>query len=150
MRADPYVMYAHSAPTCQCSSRMPPVISRISTPATFLEMGRSRTVTWRVHPPSSIRLCAKLNGYLNGGCPPASVTGGNAESEFEASSDRLPGPGCDSLWPLWSSPLESCVCWADPRMGRLAAAAKATEPLPRKLRRLSSALCCDSGVTGKC
>ena len=27
-------------------------------------MGRSRTVTWRVHPPASIRLWEKLNGIF--------------------------------------------------------------------------------------
>src|SRR6266404_993029 len=59
---------------------MPPLISRISTPAIFFEIGMSRTVTCRVQPPSSRRLCDKEKEYLKGGCPPASVVGAHTES----------------------------------------------------------------------
>src|SRR6202044_3800553 len=97
-------MNAHSAPTCQCSSRIPPLIKRICTPAIFFEIGRSRTVTCRVQPPPSIRLCASENGYLNGGCPPESVFGGHTESSFWPSRTVLFfGPGWLSLTPVWVS-----------------------------------------------
>ena len=56
MRAFPYSMNAHSAAVCQCSSRMPPAVSLMSTPAIDLETASSRTVTSRDHPPSCIRL----------------------------------------------------------------------------------------------
>src|SRR5580704_5905680 len=73
IRALPYSMYAHSAAVCQCSSRTPPAVRRMSTPASDLETASSRTVTSRDHPPSWNRLCAKENGYLKVCTPPASV-----------------------------------------------------------------------------
>src|SRR3984885_2412940 len=104
IRAEPYSISAHSDATCQCSSRMPPEISRISTPAIVLEIGRSRTVTCRVQPPPSIRLCESENEYLNGGCPPESVSGGHTESWFWPSRTVLFfGPGWLSLTPVWVS-----------------------------------------------
>ena len=67
-------MYAHSALACQCSSRTPPAVSRISTPAIVFETGSSRSVTCRVHPPLSILFRAIENGYLNGLTVPESVS----------------------------------------------------------------------------
>src|SRR5580700_9030247 len=97
IRAFPYNMKAHSAAVCQCSSRTPPAVNRISTPAIDLETGSSRTVTSRDHPPSCILLCASPKGYLNVGTAPASEGGGKNESGFCASRVGLPGPGALAL-----------------------------------------------------
>src|SRR5207248_9185831 len=48
----PVNMMAHSPAVCQCSSRTPPAVSLMFTPASVLETGNSRTVTSRDHPPS--------------------------------------------------------------------------------------------------
>src|ERR1700733_9293088 len=90
-------MMAHSAAVCQCSSRMPPAVNRMSTPAIDLEMASSRIVTSRDHPPSCIRLWAIEKGYLKVWTPPASVGGGKKESGFWASSGGLVGPGSLAL-----------------------------------------------------
>src|ERR1700730_3046633 len=68
---------------------MPPVINRICPPAIFFEIGRSRTVTCRVQPPPSCRLCESENEYLNGGCPPASVSGAHTELRFSLSKGSV-------------------------------------------------------------
>ena len=52
IRAVPVSISAHSPASCQCSSRMPPAVSRIFTPAISFEIGKSSTVTCRDHPPS--------------------------------------------------------------------------------------------------
>src|SRR5215467_9738781 len=93
MRALPYSIKAHSAAVCQCSSRTPPAVRRMSTPAMVLETGSSRTVTSRDQPPLCKRLCENENGYLKGGTPPASVSGGSNEDWFCASISGLVGPG---------------------------------------------------------
>src|SRR6266566_1565200 len=87
-------MIAHSSAVCQCSSRTPPAVSLMLTPAMDLETGSSRTVTSRDHPPSYVRLFAKENGYLKF-CTKLleSVPGGQIESGFCASSGELTGPG---------------------------------------------------------
>src|SRR6266404_9783610 len=97
IRALPYSMMAHSASTCQCNSRTPPAVSRISTPAISFEIGSSRTVTCRVQPPLSTRLRDRANEYLNGATPPASVGGDHTESGFCASSSEFLLPGSDSF-----------------------------------------------------
>src|ERR1700722_14168860 len=97
MRAFPYNMNAHSAAVCQCSSRMPPAVKRMSTPAIDLETANSRTVTSRDHPPSCIRLCEIPKGYLKVCTPPASVCGGKNESGFCSSIAGFPGPGALAL-----------------------------------------------------
>src|SRR5580765_5434360 len=109
IRALPYNMNAHSAAACQWSSRMPPAVSRISTPAIDLETGNSRTVTSRDHPPEWSRLCESEKGYLNTGTDPASVTGGATELGFCASRAALVGPGSLLLLSLTLRPL-SCWC----------------------------------------
>jgi hypothetical protein len=58
IRAEPAIMYAHSASLCQCISRMPPGLRRMFTPASCVATGSSRTVTSRAQPPDSTRLCA--------------------------------------------------------------------------------------------
>src|SRR5229473_5437851 len=81
IRAVPYSMIAHSPAVCQCSSRTPPAVSLIFTPAIDFETGNSRTVTSRDHPPSYTRLLAREKGYLNVGTKLLeSVPGGHAES----------------------------------------------------------------------
>lgn len=92
-RAWPYSMMAHSAALCQCSSRTPPAVNLMSTPASVVEMGSSRTVTSCDHPPSYIRLCAIENGYLNCGIAPASEIGGNIALGLRRSSSTFVGPG---------------------------------------------------------
>src|SRR5579883_1095385 len=84
---------AHSAAVCQWSSRMPPAVRRMSTPASVLETGNSRTVTARDQPPLCRRLWPQANGYLKGGMPPASVGGGKTELGFAASRTVFVGPG---------------------------------------------------------
>src|SRR5207253_3748857 len=87
-------MIAHSAEVCQCSSRTPPGVSLMFTPASVLETGSSRTVTSRDHPPSYVRLFAKENGYLKFWTRLLeSVSGGHIESGFWPSSTALAGPG---------------------------------------------------------
>src|SRR5438067_3510118 len=44
-------MMAHSLAVCQCSSRNPPAVSLMFTPARVLDTGSSRTVTSRDHSP---------------------------------------------------------------------------------------------------
>src|SRR5258705_8292039 len=53
-------MYAHSAAWCQCSSRMPPAVSRILTPVMVVEIAKSAWVTCRAQPPSWMRRCTVL------------------------------------------------------------------------------------------
>jgi len=53
VRTRPVTTNAHSAAlACQCSSRMPPGLRRIDTPAMPVEMGSCRTVACRAEPPS--------------------------------------------------------------------------------------------------
>src|SRR5580658_4140552 len=138
MRALPFSMMAHSASTCQWSSRTPPAVSRISTPAMVVEIGNSRAVTWRVQPPLSTRLRAREKEYLNGFTVPLSVDGDHSESGFSAARGRFCGPGSDSFGAL-------CVtgrCGCGPALASFAAvaqvaAAKAAEPNPNILRLLT-------------
>ena len=50
------------------------------------EIGNSRAVTCRVHPPLSILFRASANGYLNGGTVPESVSVAHTALGFCASS----------------------------------------------------------------
>src|SRR5580658_768575 len=97
IRAFPYNMIAHSDETCQCSSRTPPAVRRISTPAIVFEMGNSRAVTCRVHPPLSILFLANPKGYLNGGTVPESVSVAHTALGFSASNGGFCGPRFCSL-----------------------------------------------------
>src|ERR1700733_14733539 len=97
MRALPLSMMDHSASTCQGGSATPPAVSRISTPAMVVETGNSRAVTCRVHPPLSIRLCARAKEYLNGFTVPLSVDGAHSESGFCAARGRFFGLGSVSF-----------------------------------------------------
>src|SRR3954463_12952493 len=86
-------MIAHSAAVCQCNSRIPPAVSLMFTPAVALEIGNSRTVTSRDHPPSNTRLFESENGYLKVGTAPVSVSGGTFTCGLAASSALFVGPG---------------------------------------------------------
>src|SRR5437879_12874349 len=120
-------MIAHSAEVCQCSSRTPPGVSLLFTPAVVLETGSSRTVSSRDHPPSYVRLFAKENGYLKFWTRLLeSVLGGQIESGFWPSSAGLAGPG--SLL-LRSAPTTFCNAAKLPI---------ATAVFPMKLRRVNS------------
>src|SRR6266513_4640667 len=120
-------MMAHSPAVCQCSSRTPPAVSLMFTPARVFETGSSRTVTSRDQPPSYVRLFAKENGYLKFWTRLLeSVLGGQIESGFWPSSARLAGPG--SLL-LRSAPTTFCNAAKLPI---------ATAVFPMKLRRVNS------------
>src|SRR6185312_13179277 len=78
---------------CQCSSRIPPAVNGMFTPAIDFETGSSRTVTSRDHPPSKVRRLESEKGYLKVGTPPESVRGGTLTSGFALSRDLSVGPG---------------------------------------------------------
>src|SRR6266481_6976609 len=67
MRHVPYVTYAHSAKSCQCSSRIPPAVSRMSTPVMVVEIAKDSWFTCRAQPPFWIRFEALLNDAQNCG-----------------------------------------------------------------------------------
>src|SRR5271167_1014757 len=128
-------MMAHSASTCQWSSRTPPAVSRISTPAMVVEIGKSRTVTWRVHPPLSRRLRDREKEYLNGFTLPASGGGHYSESGFSAASGPFTWPGLNSFGAVW---LAFCCAPAtlSPTIVSVVAAT-AAEPRPNMSRLLN-------------
>src|SRR5207237_8260215 len=97
MRQDPYVMNAHSAKTCQCSSRTPPAVSRMLTPAMVSEIWKSACVTWRAQPPFWMRFGALLNNAQNCGRSPTSVAGGDDAAGNSSASNALCGPGSVTL-----------------------------------------------------
>src|SRR5437763_13926653 len=97
MRHDPYVMNAHSAKTCQCSSRTPPAVSRMLTPAMVSEIWKSACVTCRAQPPFWIRFGALLNDAQNCGRSPTSVAGGDDAAGNRSASTGLCGPGSVTL-----------------------------------------------------
>src|SRR6266436_1103923 len=124
-------MMAHSPAVCQCSSRNPPAVSLMLTPARVFETGSARTVTSRDHPPSEVRLLAKENGYLKFWTRLfESVLGGQIESGFCPSSAGLDGPGSLLLRsaPCSSAPTTFCSPVSPPAI---------TTAAPRKLRRVS-------------
>src|SRR5438445_6955952 len=97
MRHDPYVMNAHSAKTCQCSSRTPPAVSRMLTPAMVSEIWKSACVTCRAQPPFWMRFGALLNDAQNCGRSPTSVGGGEDAAGNRSASAGLCGPGSVTL-----------------------------------------------------
>src|SRR5580693_2883002 len=66
-----------------------------------VEIGKSRTVTWRVHPPLSRRLREREKEYLNGFTLPLSVGGHHSESGFSAASGPFTWPGLVSFGAVW-------------------------------------------------
>src|SRR5712671_4656390 len=127
-------MIAHSPAVCQCSSRTPPAVSLMFTPAIDFDTGNSRAVTSRDHPPSYARLFARENGYLKVGTKLLeSVPGGHAESEFCASSDGFVGPGSVALLSLRAFWLSCAIALLTAKLP--AAAVNAAEPMLRNPRR---------------
>src|SRR5712671_7626895 len=90
-------MNAHSAKTCQCSSRTPPAVSRMLTPAMVSEIWKSACVTWRAQPPFWIRFGALLKDAQNCGRSPTSVDGGEDAAGNLSASAALCGPGSVTL-----------------------------------------------------
>src|SRR4030081_563202 len=135
-------MIAHSSAVCQCSSRTPPAVSLMFTPAMVFETGSSRTVTSRDHPPSYARLFARENGYLNVGAKLLeSVPGGHAESWFCESKGAFAGPGSVALRSVRALP----ACWPSCAIALLTAkppatVARAAELIPRNPRRENRSL----------
>src|SRR5438105_3127373 len=86
-------MNAHSAKTCQCSSRTPPAVSRMLTPAMVSEIWKSAWVTWRAQPPFWVRFGALLNEAQTCGRSPTSVAGGENAAGNRSASAALCGPG---------------------------------------------------------
>src|SRR5437899_886000 len=86
-------MNAHSEKTCQCSSRTPPAVSRMLTPAIVSEIWKSACVTWRAQPPFWIRFGALLKDAQNCGMSPTSVGGGEDAAGNRSASAALGGTG---------------------------------------------------------
>src|ERR1700752_1211239 len=97
MRHVPYVTKAHSANSCQCSSRMPPDVSRILTPAIVSEIWKSYCVTCRAQPPFWIRFAALLNEAQNCGMSFVEVAGGETAAGNWSAIAGLCGPGSARL-----------------------------------------------------
>src|SRR6266550_2816980 len=144
MRHDPYVMNAHSAKTCQCSSRTPPAISRMLTPAMVSEIWKSACVTCRAQPPFWIRFGALLNDAQNCGRSPTSVAGGDDAAGNWSASTGLCGPGSVTLAGFaaltapcgGSSGLPNAAARASAE--RTDAAASPAAPAPNRLRLVTS------------
>src|SRR6478672_8492467 len=86
-------MNAHSEKTCQCSSRTPPAVNRMLTPAIVSEIWKSACVTWRAQPPLWIRFGALLKDAQNCGMSPTSVAGGDDAAGNWSAIAGLCGPG---------------------------------------------------------
>src|SRR5260370_26393981 len=93
MRYEPYVTYADSAKVCQCSSRRPPAVSRMLTPAMVSEIWKSYCVTCRAQPPFWIRFGALLNDAQNCGMSFVLVAGGEDAAGNWSAIAGLCGPG---------------------------------------------------------
>src|SRR4029453_7251625 len=93
MRHVPYVTYAHSANSCQCSSRMPPEVSRILTPVIVSEIWKSYWVTWRAQPPFWMRFAELLNDAQNCGMSFVDVAGGDTAAGNWSAIAGFCGPG---------------------------------------------------------
>src|SRR5438270_100682 len=130
-------MMAHSASTCQWSSRTPPAVRRISTPAMVVETGNSRAVTCRVQPPLSTRLRDRENEYLNGFTVPLSVGGDHSESGFSAAKGRFCGPGSLSFGAVWLAVERVCPSTDSSPAIASVAAVIAAELNPNTWRRLT-------------
>ena len=77
-------------------------LAAIARSIIVVEIGSSRAVTWRVHPPLETRFRASPNEYLKGGTVPLSVSGDQFESGFCPSSAAFFGPGALSFGRWWS------------------------------------------------
>src|ERR1700730_3820301 len=97
MRHVPYVTYAHSANSCQWSSRMPPEVRRMLTPAIVSEIWKSYWVTCRAQPPFWIRFAALLNDAQNCCRLLVEVAGGDTAAGNWLAIAGLCGPGSVTL-----------------------------------------------------
>src|SRR6201987_2361304 len=97
MRHVPYVTYAHSANSCQCSSRIPPEVSRMLTPAIVSEIWKSNWVTCRAQPPFWIRFAALLNDAQNCCRSFVEVAGGDTAAGNWSAIAGYCGPGSVKL-----------------------------------------------------
>src|SRR3977135_343644 len=144
MRHDPYVMNAHSAKTCQCSSRTPPAVSRGVTPALVSEIWKSPCVPWRAQRPFWMRFGALLNDAQNCGRSPTSVGGGEDAAGNRSARAGLCGPGAVTLAGFFAFnapcggssglPNEDARASAE----RTDAAASPAAPAPNRLRLVTS------------
>src|ERR1700739_3268398 len=97
MRHVPYVTKAHSANSCQCSSRNPPDVSRMLTPAIVSEIWKSYCVTCRAQPPFWIRFAALLNDAQNCLMSFVEVAGGDTAAGNWSAIAGYCGPGSVKL-----------------------------------------------------
>src|ERR1700740_2712378 len=97
MRHVPYVTKAHSANSCQCSSRNPPDVNRILTPAIVSEIWKSYCVTCRAQPPFWIRFAALLNDAQNCCMAFVEVAGGDTAAGNWSAIAGYCGPGSVKL-----------------------------------------------------
>src|SRR5580704_10371125 len=97
MRHVPYVTNAHSANSCQCSSRMPPEVRRMLTPVIVVEIWKSYWVTCRAQPPFWIRFAALLNDAQNCGMLFVEVPGGDTAAGNWSAIAGFCGPGSVKL-----------------------------------------------------
>src|SRR5882757_7022900 len=95
-------MYAHSDARCQCSSRMPPAVSRMLTPEISSEMAKSACVTWRAQPPFWMRRGELLNDAQFCCRPPTSVAGGDTADGNWPAIAGFCGPGSTKLRGFWA------------------------------------------------
>ena len=108
MRHVPYVTYAHSAKSCQCSSRIPPAVSRMSTPVMVVEIAKDSWFTCRAQPPFWIRFGALLNDAQNCGRSFVSVAGGEFAAGNWSAIAGLCGPGTVRLAGLSAALIAPC------------------------------------------
>jgi hypothetical protein len=100
-----------------------------------VEIGKSRTVTWRVHPPLSRRLREREKEYLNGFTLPLSVGGHHSESGFSAASGPFTWPGLVSFGAVWLAVFCASAILSPTSVSVVAATA--AEPRPNMSRLLS-------------
>src|SRR6266851_6068711 len=101
-------MYAHSDARCQCSSRMPPAVSRMLTPEISSAIAKSACMTWRAHPPFWMRLDALLNDAQGNGMLPTSVAGGDCGEGNWPAMAGFCGPGSLMLAGLFLALIAPC------------------------------------------
>src|ERR1700722_12973718 len=100
-----------------------------------VEIGKSRTVTWRVHPPLSRRLREREKEYLNGFTLPLSVGGHHSESGFSAARGPFCWPGLTSFGAVWLGGRRAPAARSPAKIS--AAAATAADPAPKMSRLLT-------------
>src|SRR5260370_9211451 len=97
MRHVPYVTYAHSANSCQWSSRMPPEVRRMLTPAIVSEIWKPYWVPCRAQPPFWIRFASLLNDAQNCGRSFVELVGAATAAGIWSTISEFYGPQPVSL-----------------------------------------------------